>query len=144
MIATQEKTIDGLRFAVTQLPAMKAFRTLNRIGRALGPALAKGLGALKGKLGDASVEALGGAATELFARLSDDELEALTRELLTFCTVDGKPLMPQFDLVMQGRMGTLLKLLRFAFEVNYGDFFAGARGLAAQAMAANPSAGSST
>src|SRR5262249_40615789 len=87
------------------------------------PALAKLAGVAKGGLGDLQVDALGEAVGLLFEKLSDDELESITRELLAAATANGAPLMPQFDLMLQGRIDTILKLLKFALEVNYGNFF---------------------
>lgn len=136
MIATQERTIDGMKFTVTQLPAMKGLRTLNRIGRVLGPAFAKVAGASgSGNVTDMDLSKLGDAVEALFERLTDDELEQLTRELLAQATCDGKLLMPQFDLILAGKVDVILQLLRFAFEVNYGNFFAGLAGMVAAGQA---------
>lgn len=142
MIATQEKVIDGMHFAVTQLPGMKGLLMSQKIGRIVGPALAKGLSGM-GSVSLATVaessinmETIGEAVGLLFERLSGPELEAITRELLASATIDGVPLMPVFDLRLQGKTLTIYKLLVFAFEVNYGSFFDAFRALAAQRRAA--------
>ena len=137
MIETKEKEIGGMRFTVSQLPAMRALKTLNRIGRILGPAFAKASGASKGgDLGGTEIAAFADAIHILFDKLTDEELEGLTRALLDTATVDGKLLMPQFDTVMSGKVEVILQLLKFAFEVNYGNFFNAVRGLVSQAPAA--------
>jgi hypothetical protein len=136
--ATLERDIDGRRYAVTQLPAMRALRLLNRLGRIAGPAL---VGLVEGA--SAPPGALGLAAEGVFERLSDEELEALVKELLSSARVDGKELLPQFDLHFQGRMGTLFRVLSFALEANYGGFF-GDLVAAGRAMQASRSAASST
>lgn len=141
---TQEsKVIDGMTFTVQQLPAMRALRLLNRLGRFFTPALASLVGG-GGKLGQADVGALAAAAGGLFDRLSEDELERLTKDLLETATVaiDGKdtgPVMPQFDLLFQGKMGAVLKLLAFALQVNYSDFSDALGGLAKLAPGASGS-----
>jgi hypothetical protein len=137
VLKTQERTIDGMRFTVGQLPAMRAMKLLNRITRIAAPAVARAAAALKSGQDLASMDlgSLGGAVESLFLKLPDDELEGITREL--FSTVlyhneangQAAPLMEVFDAVMMGRMPTVLKLLGFAFEVNYGNFFDALRGL---------------
>src|SRR5258708_2424843 len=134
MQVQQERDIDGFKFTVQQLTAMKSLRMLNRLGRIVGPALGKAGGAAQGGFENLNVKDLGDAVGTLFERLSDDELESITRELLSGATVtmsNGQNglLMPQFDLVLQGRPETILKLLKFALEVNYQNFFRGFAGL---------------
>lgn len=141
--ATQTKDIDGLSFSVTKLPPMKSLRMLNRLRRCVGPALGKMLGAVGGKgLGDMDVSRIGEALEAL--NLPDQELEDITRELLaaTFVTVDGKTgqLLPQMDMVLLGKVGTLMKVLGFALVVNYGSFWQDLRALApARATGPSPS-----
>lgn len=142
---TKETSIDGMTVTVTQLPAMKALRLMGRLGKTLGPALAKAAGAMQNGGLESNVAVLGDAVHVLFDRLSPDEMEQLTRELLetatVTCTVPATgqpyngPMMPVFNTVFQGRMPSLLKTLKFAFEVNYGNFFDGLRDLAAQHLA---------
>jgi hypothetical protein len=146
MVTTQEKVIDGMHFAITQLPGMKGLRMSQRLGRILGPALAKGLSGMGSvsldRLTESAVnmETIGEAVAILFDRLSENELEAITRELFASATVDGKPLMAAFDLVMQGKTLTVYKALLFAFEVNFGSFFDELRGLAVKQLAGRKSA----
>jgi hypothetical protein len=144
MLKTQERTIDGVKFTVGQLPAMRSMRLLNRITRVASPALAKATAALKqgstlkpGTLADLDLGALGGAVEALFHKLPDDELEHITRELLATAlyhdlkTNEAGEVMPAFDALFQGRLSLVFRLLAFSFEVNYGDFFGVFRGLAA-------------
>ena len=122
--ATQVREIDGLSVSITQMPPMKALRVANRVRRAIGPALGKLLGG-SGTLGNMDVAALGDALEAL--NLPDDELEALVKDMLAQTFVDGKELMPQFALLMQGKLATVLKMVAFSFEVNFGSFFDAAR-----------------
>lgn len=142
MVKTDTRTIDGSVYVVTQLPAMRAFKTLNRLGRTIGPAVAKLMGAGSTDFMELDAAFLGSAVEALFERLSDDDLQAITEALLYNTTVDKAPL--NFDLEFAGRMDTLLKVLKFAFEVNYGSFFDGLRKLASQAPAKSTSTSPST
>lgn len=143
MVTNQTAVIDGMTFGITQLTTMKSLRMLNRLGRALGPALAK-LGSVSaGNVADMSVGPFGEAVAALCERLSDDELEAITRELLATATVNGALLMPQFDVTLQGRADTVIKLLKFALTVNYGSFFNALNGLGGM-RAGSQSEGSTT
>lgn len=128
----QTREIDGLRFTVQMLPAMRATRLWHRILKGAAPAFLKAAGSAKSGLADADVSALADAAQLLFNNFSESDFEGILRELLetTLVEKDGKqfPLMPVFDDLMRGRTVTLLKLVRFALEVNYSDFFDGLRG----------------
>lgn len=111
---TQETVIGGHKYSVTQLPAMRALRLLPLVGKALSQGPEK-----------------------MFLCLTPDELEQLTRELLSTARLDGKELLPQFDFVMQGQTATVIALLAFAATVNFGDFYAAAH--VADAQEASPS-----
>lgn len=122
---TEKKTIDGLEFTTTQLPAMKALALGTRLGRALGPALAKA----SGLAGSQDVAELAPAVAALFSQLDGPEAQALTREIFVATQVEfeGK-LIPlatteMIDHVFTGRLGALLSTLRFVLEVNFADFF---------------------
>lgn len=152
---TQQKEIGGRTYTVTQLLGFASLRMLNRIARALAPALAKAAGSVKGSvnftdvaklLGNVDMTGLGDAVGMLFEKLTEDELEGITKVLLGSAWVDyqdddGKQFHQDlskkgvFDLEMQGRTGDVLQLLIFAFEVNYGSFFGALRGSVAEAMA---------
>lgn len=148
----QEREIDGLVFEVAQLPAMRANKLLVRLGKVIGPALGKVSKLMQGgakSIADAELSAVGEAIEALFDKLTPEEFEAVTKELLAGASVTGAesvedggtggkkvPLLPVFDRVMQGRTVTLGKLLAFAFEVNFADFFGVFRGLGDKARAA--------
>lgn len=138
MIETLEKEIDGVVYKATQLPAMRAVKLLNRLGRVLGPSLAKLGGAIPsgGKLADVDVSALdfaaiGDAVATLFGSLDDATLEALLRDLLSGVSfeADGKAgvLFPDsrtaaFDAHFTGRVGSIPRVALFAFEASFGGF----------------------
>ncbi len=122
---TEKKTIDGLEFSTTQLTAMKGVALGTRLGRALGPALAKA----SGLAGTQDVAELAPAIGALFSTLDGVEAQALTKDILAATQVEyeGKLILlnttEMIDHVFTGRLGTLLSVIRFALEVNFSDFF---------------------
>lgn len=133
MSTTQEtREIDGITFTVTQMPAMKAVTLLTFIGKRLGPALARAVSSAQQALGanmtqeDVVVvaEGVGG----LLNALEESDAERLLRDMVFDKTVmqfDGKGAHVKrdtFDALFQGKVGTVYKLIAFAFEVNYADF----------------------
>lgn len=96
----QERVINGRTFVVTPLPAMRALR--------LWPLVSKAFKSVDG---------------EMFAALSADEMEKLTRELLAMARVDGQELLKVFDLELQGEIPTVMEVLSFAISVNYMSGF---------------------
>lgn len=121
----------GEVFTVAQLPAMRGTKLLVRLGKALGPAFSSMTGDL---------DKVAGA---LFSGLSPDEAEGILRELFATTKVGTTDLMGVFDMTMQGQFKSLGKLIAFALEVQFGDFF-GDLVAAGKAAMGNHSEGSST
>ncbi len=121
----------------TQLPALRAFKLMTRLGKLLGPSLAQ----LKGVKLKAKADALLPVLTTLFEALEPDEAESLAQQILegTLVIAGGKSVtlnsQPAIDAVFGGRLLSMLRVMSFAVEVNYRDFF---RGLAPGAGAAQP------
>ncbi len=139
---TEKRTIGGLEYSTTQLPAMKALALSTRIGRAVGPALAAASGVDMG----ADVAALAPAITRLFASLDGAEAQALTKEILQGTTVvfEGKHVhlgdTAAIDHVFTGRLGELFTVVKFALEVNFTDFFDALTSAASAKLGAGASA----
>lgn len=136
-VVQQELEIDGVKYSVTQLTGWKSVKMLPRLGRALGPAFGKLMGGLA-QNGEFSLDrkvtfglvagSIGPALVDLFERLTENELEGIARVLLetaTFTDESGRTahLLPVFDIHFQGKPASVLRLLAFAIEVNYGSFF---------------------
>ncbi len=145
MRSTDTRTIDGFSYDVTQLPGMRGVRFLARLGRIVGPSLGGLITSLQGGgLAGADLSAVAVSVGRLFIDLTENELEAICRELLGSATyrdpVTQKivPVMDDFDLHFQGRAASVLKLLAFALEVNYGNFFDALRGAVTAQGAAKP------
>jgi hypothetical protein len=119
-VTQQERVIDGRTFVVSQLPAGAGWKLLRRIAHGVGPAFGKLMGA--GSLAEADMSSMGEALATLFDRLTEAEMKVIIDTLFTSATVDGVPVLQAFDKVFQGEMPLLFKALKFAIEVNYGNF----------------------
>jgi len=136
-LRTESRQIDGLTVTSTQLPAMRSFRLMARLGKVISPAL----GHVDGISLSSDLSTLGPALAALFASIDGDEAESLAREVLASTTVDvdGKRLelgrTEMVNLAFEGRIKAMLETLKFALEVNYGSFFDRPAGAAAAEQA---------
>lgn len=150
----KRREFDGLEHTIiiTELPAMKAGRLAVRITKILGPALGRsvqgldlqGAASLDALLGSINFRSVGEGLEVLFEKLTEDEFEGITRALLQPALYGGKPLMPVFDYVFKGKFFTMLKVIGFAFEAQFGDFSGAAGDVVERFKAAmSPSSGTS-
>ena len=125
MRESKTEHFEGLAVTVQQLPAMRAVKLSRRLAALLAP-LAPALAA------DGDVSVLGEALGKALEAFSEKDLEALIKEVLEGATVeeDGKisPLLPRFEDIFAGRVLLVYRVLIFALEVNFADFFEKARG----------------
>lgn len=137
MLEPHKKVIDGLEIQLSPLPAKRALRVFHRLGKSVSPSMARLLGLAKGgdglDLASLNVSLLGETLSTLFADCSADDLEYFVEELLGNAIVDNQRLKDVYEVAFQAKILTLFKVLAFAVEVNYGDFFGGLRGALAQA-----------
>ncbi len=123
----QTRVIDGHTVQVQALPVFKGqrlfVRLLKTIGGSIGPAFAALVSSGAKGLGDID---LAQHLPTMFSALSPEEMESITRELLTGAVLDphGQPqnLLAVCDIVFQGSVLTLFKCAMFAVEVNFPDF----------------------
>jgi len=120
----QERTIDGIAFKVSQLPATRAFHVLHRLGKVVSPALSKAASALSPGAGleGINLSDLASALETFFTSCTTTDLDYFIEQLLFNAVADDALLKPVFEVKLQGKMGTLLQLLYFAVEVNFSDF----------------------
>lgn len=139
-ILSKTERIDEHVFEVTQLTAKRAVRLVLRLGKMAGPSLMgiiqaalqgsgaaslKGGSSVKGALAaleGLDVSKLGPALEGFFDRVSDADMDYLQKELLETAIMDGAPLWPQYDVALQGQLGTVFKLLWFALRVQFENF----------------------
>lgn len=135
---------------MTTLPASVGMEVAGTLLRLVGPALQNALASLgEGDLLDMDVSRLGSALGSLFSGLGNpSDLYAVRRMLVSGKTPDGSEYVPlrcdgkvvsssAFELIFAGEYLTLLKVAKFAAEVNFKIPFdslasaaAGALGLA--------------
>lgn len=124
-VQTKEKNIDGHQYRIEQHTTRKsAFILWRLLGSSL-PSIIKLLLSIKKSMeGDSDINSddVTTAAILLFERLDEEKLNYIFDELFALAFVDGKPLLPQFDLHFQGNLGVMLQVLYFSYEVNYGNF----------------------
>src|SRR5262245_59034150 len=113
----KEAIISGTKFKVTQLGFADGMELLTTLGRIIGPALSdpKRTASPAAMIGD------------IIGRLSFAEIAAITDKLAKSTRIEREPgrwpvLEPEVDLA--GNYDLTLRWLKFALEVNYGDFFA--------------------
>lgn len=115
---SQERAIGEAVWTVSQFPATEGLAILTRLLKLVGPAM----GAIsRGEGGNVEV---GTFIALLIERLDEAETIALVKRLLKDTRKDGREVLPMFDLEFMGNYHTLLAVLGFVLEVNYGDFFA--------------------
>lgn len=141
MRKTETKAIDGITLTVQQLPAMRALKLMHRLARSVGPAMLRALSGVDlgtaqaspgGLMSRVKLDDVATGLQSALAAFSEADLEALVKELFETTMVDRggqtMPLLPVFDDVFQGAPLTILKAVRFALEVNFGNFFAAFQG----------------
>lgn len=112
----KEQTINGIKFKVTQLGFADGMELLTTLGRIVGPAISdpKKLTNSAAMIGD------------IISRLSYKEIASITDKLAKTTRIEREPgrwpiLEPEVDLA--GSYDLTLRWLKFALEVNFGDFF---------------------
>jgi len=126
MIEPKTKTIDEFEVTVQAWPARKAWKNQLMFGKVFGPSL-KELGAAFNKSKtteeDFDLSKLGEAFANLFEKLSETESEEILMKCLSGVIVNKQEMTPEiFDLLFQGKMLAVYKVIFFVLEVNYGSF----------------------
>lgn len=115
------ETLDGkIVFKVNQLGGVKAMLLFAKLSKKLGPALVKFKNADK-------LDAL----TMLMGAIEPEDITATAKELLHGNCIGinletaavNTEAADQLDEIFTGKPFEILKLIMFALEVNYGDFF---------------------
>lgn len=156
MIEAKDISLGGVTYRVAQLPATKALKLSHQLARILGPALLRAGAAIDrkgGKLLESKIDfgQLSDAADLLFRNCDEVTFESIVKTVLTdqLVMVQGATVVridpAMFELQFAGQMKTLFRLIAFALEVNFADFFDDLRPLLAalQAKAAAAKAAAS-
>jgi hypothetical protein len=128
----------GGEVTVSLLPGLKAQTLWIKLMRIVGPGMAQivqsisraGLdGAMRGEI--SGLDGLANGVAMIAERLTEEEFERIRKELLAFAYFSGQPVAKQADVLFQGKVLALFKVLAFVLEANFGDFFAAGRGVVA-------------
>lgn len=141
---TEIREIGSNRFRVTQLRVKEAHRVLTKITKIVGEslgALADNLGAeaAEAAVGDLAKGSFAAAMQKLSANLGDEDLNWLVEKLRPTIEFQNDALRESdrwvpmtaelWDETFSGALLSEFKVLAFALESNYADFFAGVGGL---------------
>lgn len=131
MRETRSKEIDGFTFTVQQLPARRGAKLEIKLTRILGPGVLRSLSGVKlsaSKLADVDLNLsdLANGLEDVFTKFSENDFDSLINELFETSTIsqNGKTvqLLPVVDEWLAGHPETLFKAVKFALEVNFGNF----------------------
>lgn len=132
---THKQEIDGIEWTVTEFSATEGLKLLTGLTKLCGGPVARAFEAATSNGLDSVVDfgLLGSAASELAARLDEDEVIGLVKRLLASTLANGEEAGGRrFDIVFQGKYLTLFKVIGFVLEANYriplGDLVAAASG----------------
>jgi hypothetical protein len=110
--------VDDQQYTITLFSPTRALKLLARITKLAGESMA--VMAKAGAGGD-PVDLLPQAVKQLLARLDEDEVVSLAKELCACVTVEKRPI--TFDLEFHGRLGTMAKLIGKVVEIQFTDFY---------------------
>lgn len=152
---TKQIEIAGATYHVTQLPYFRAQRLFFRLLRVAGPMLTAlvqlvGAGDAKAVASLLALDAdkIAGALADVFGRVSPEEMESLTRDILATTQVDQGDkrldVLNVLDLVIGGEFWAGLLLQAFALKVHFGNFNSARDAFSALGLTASPSAALNT
>lgn len=122
MIKTEERTIDGKKVVVTQLPARKSIAQKIKLFRIFGPAFGKIMEG-SGNVLDKEID-FADVIQKLFQNIDENSFIPLVQDLFITTTVDGMQVNKdtEFDLVFSENLMLVYKVIGFTLEVNYKSF----------------------
>lgn len=139
---TKITKIDGHAVRVTPHKATDAMKLMLRCGRVIGPGLIKLVTNANGDVKDLQLTDVSPALAAVFAQLDDDSVDVLLADVFKHTSItlpEGKAgKLKMYDLsqasevdnAFTGRVFMLLKVFKYALEVNFGSFFEGGGSLA--------------
>lgn len=133
-MARQEDTvqIDENTYLFTQLDPRRSAKVYLFLMSKIGGTVGKAIGAVKGKgsfmEADVNMKDLGDAVQHIFANLDDDATMGHIDTLLSSVLYKGKNLSLD-NLVFQGKMLHMTKVVQKSVEVNYSDFLGESSGV---------------
>lgn len=130
-IRSQQVTVGGREFSLSQLPAKRGLRLFNRLCRVLVPPAARALAGTGAKslkaLLSADLRGVADGVVLLFEKLTEDEQESILAELFEGARIKletGKwaPLAEVYDDAFAGRIDEVYLLAVEALKLNFASF----------------------
>lgn len=119
MIKTEDTSISGAIYSVTQLPARRALKLLAKISKIIGPASGE---FMAGASSD-NDEHFSKAIKLLLSEIDDKTFDVFVLEMLQGTRKNGVEITQSvFDMEFAGDLNTLFLVLKFVIEVNFRDF----------------------
>ncbi len=123
MAETQRQIIGDKEYSVAPLPARRGIRLFVKWGGMLGPSMAK-LSDPKIRKADTTSDAFSAVLAGLFGNLEDGPLESALDELMATVSECDKPFTPErYNVEFAGNLLGLCKVVAFALEAQFGDFW---------------------
>lgn len=123
MRKNREIQIDGTTWTVNQFSSTEGVRLFSKLLNLCGSTVAQVFRALPNgrSLLDAELNTamLATAVEDFCGRLDEDVVDEVFKRLLACTFADGKEVIPQYDIIFQGRYATLIQVVAFVVEVNY-------------------------
>lgn len=129
---SQDRSIGDAVWSVSQFPATEGLAILTRLLKLVGPAL----GSVA--RGEGTALEVGSFVAALVDQLDEADTVTLIKRLLRDTRKEGREVLPTFDTEFMGNYFTLLTVIGFVLEVNYGDFFAAMNRSGSEAPPASP------
>jgi len=116
--------LNGRTFSFSFMPAETAVLVEATILRVLGEPLFRLAMTAKDNVADVTPDQLGATAlSDLFARLTGDDLLFVLRSVFSYASCDQKPIV--VNATFTGRPKELMQVLMFGLRYNFADFFVG-------------------
>lgn len=123
--ANKPRVINGVTYIAAPLPASQALRLLVRMTKMVGEAALVIAARGRSALANLPPETLTYTVQTILARMTEQDVEQTVKELLGAVYVQGasESVVKGFDAHFRGSMVTLFKVIQYALETNYRDFF---------------------
>lgn len=125
----RSKVINGKKYQITMLPALKAVGVGKKLLKVVLPAIGGTIDGLREDNIYGTPKTFTDVAVALCTQLDDIDLDELIYALLNEASCEGKTIR-DIDSHFQGEIGELIGVLEFALRENFSSFFTGSDFLA--------------
>lgn len=120
----RKKTINGRKYQIQLLPALKAVGMAKTLSKVVLPALGGTIDGMRDDGFNGVPKTFTDLALVICTQLDGLDLEDIIQSLLEGCSCDGTDVV-DLDSHFQGELGELVGVLEFALKENFSSFFTG-------------------